>query len=238
MTTLAATAPLPTKRAQGGGAETASKPEAPTIPPLDAGSAEDAARKVFRRKPHATWTYRNAKGEPLFHVARFNDDDGGKEILPLCWTGNGWKSKAWPAPRPLYNLDKIALRPDATIIICEGEKAADAAALIFRDFVATTSSGGAQSAAKTDWAPLAKRRVIVWPDNDEAGLVYAREVAARLAELGCDVSIIDAAAFAAIDPKGGSRSTAERLGRRRRARRMAGPRRARRCSGGRGAAVS
>ena len=187
--------------------ETAGRAEPPMIPPPEAGSAEDAARKVFRRKPDATWTYRDAKGEPLFHVARFNDDDGGKEILPLCWTGKGWKSKAWPAPRPLYNLDKIALRAEATIIICEGEKAADAAALIFRDFVATTSSGGAQSAAKTDWAPLAKRCVIVWRDNDEAGLAYAREVVARLGELGCDVSIIDAAEFAAIDPTGGSRST-------------------------------
>ena len=131
------------------------KADPPTIPPLDAGSAEDAARKVFRRKPHATWTYRNARGDPLFHVARF-DDGGGKKILPLCWTARGWKNKAWPAPRPLYNLDKIALRPDAKIIICEGEKAADAAALIFPDFVVTTSSGGAQSAAQTDWAPLAK----------------------------------------------------------------------------------
>jgi hypothetical protein len=186
--------------------DNADKVEPPTIPPPEAGSAEEAARKVFRRKPHAIWTYRDPNGEPLFHVARF-DDDGGKKILPLCWTGKGWKSKGWPAPRPLYVLDKIAARPDATIIICEGEKAADAAAVIFRDFVATTSSGGAQSAAKTDWAPLAKRRVIVWRDNDEAGLAYAREVVARLVELGCEVSIIDAAEFAAIDPTGGSRST-------------------------------
>ena len=118
------------------------------------------------------------------------DDDGGKKILPLCWTGKGWKSKAWPAPRPLYNLDQIAARPDAATIVCEGEKAADAAALIFPEFVATTSSGGARSAAKTDWAPLAKRRVIVWPDTDEAGIGYAQEVTARLVEFGCDLWII------------------------------------------------
>jgi Protein of unknown function (DUF3631) len=180
---------------------------APTIPPPEAGSAEDAAKKVFRRKPDATWTYRDAKGELLFHVARFNDDGGGKEILPLCWTSKGWKSKAWPAPRPLYNLDKIAGRPDAAIIVCEGEKAAEAAALIFPDFIATTSSGGAQSAAKTDWAPLAGRRLFVWPDSDEAGIGYAREVAARLASLGCDVSVIDAAKLAAIEPSGGSRTS-------------------------------
>jgi hypothetical protein len=188
--------------------ETAGKAAPATIPPPEAGSAEEAARKVFRRKPDAIWTYRDAKVDPLFHVARF-DDDGGKKILPLCWTGKGWKSKARPAPRPLYVLDKIAARPGATIIICEGEKAADAAALVFRDFVATTSSGGAQSAAKTDWAPLAGRRVIVWPDSDEPGIAYSQDVAARLAALGCDVSVIDAVALAAIGPSGGSRSPPE-----------------------------
>ena len=191
---------------------TASKAEPPTIPPPEAGSAEEAARKVFRRKPHAIWTYRDANGEPLFHVARF-DDDGGKKILPLCWTGKGWKSKAWPAPRPLYVLDKIAARPDATIIICEGEKAADAAALIFPDFVATTSSGGAQSAAKTDWTPLAKRRVLIWPDADKSGADYASEVVGILAELGCEVSILDAVALAARRPeRRGSRSRQRRAG--------------------------
>ena len=205
--------------------DNAGKAEPPTIPPPEAGSAEEAARKVFRRKPHAIWTYRDANGEPLFHVARF-DDDGGKKILPLCWTGKGWKSKAWPAPRPLYVLDKIAARPDAAIIICEGEKAADAAALIFPDFVATTSSGGAQSAAKTDWTPLAKRRVIDLAGQDEAGIDYASEVVARLVEFGCEFPSSTPLAFAAVDPNGGSRSHAEGLGCRRRARRMAGPRRA------------
>ncbi len=101
------------------------------------------------------------------------------------------------------------LRPDAKIIIVEGEKCADAAALIFPDFIATTSSSGAQSAARTDWMPLAGRRVLIWPDNDEAGLLYGSDVAAILAALGCDVSTIDAAALAAIGPKGGAREPAE-----------------------------
>ena len=157
----------------------------PGAPRTRQGRSFDASRTR-----HGRIATRN--GEPLFHVARF-DDDGGKKILPLCWTGKGWKSKAWPAPRPLYNLDKIAARPDATIIICEGEKAADAAALIFRDFVATTSSGGAQSAAKTNWTPLAKRRVLIWPDATSRGPTMHPKSPRVLAELGCEVSILDAA---------------------------------------------
>ena len=68
-------------------------------------------------------------------------------------------------------------RPKAPVVICEGEKAAEAAAAIFPKSIATTSSGGAGAAAKTDWTPLARRSVLIWPDHDAAGEKYAREVA-------------------------------------------------------------
>jgi len=107
------------------------------------------------------------------------------------------------------NLAEIAKRADAPIVVTEGEKAADAAARVFPKSIATTSSGGAQAAKKTDWTPLAGRRVLILPDNDEAGWKYALEVAAILAALECDVSTIDAAALAAMDPKGGKRTPAK-----------------------------
>ena len=77
--------------------------------------------------------------------------------------------------------------------------------MIFRDFVATTSSGGAQSTAKTDWAPLAGRRALIWPDADKSGADYASAVVGILAQLGCEVSILDAVALAQVDPNGGER---------------------------------
>ena len=39
-----------------------------------------------------------------------------------------------------------------------------------------TTSGSADSAAAADWTPLANRNVIIWPDNDAAGLQYAQTV--------------------------------------------------------------
>ncbi len=49
--------------------------------------------------------------------ARFDKTDGSKEFLPLTlWRdaqGLRWRWKSVPAPRPLYNLDKLAGRPDA-----------------------------------------------------------------------------------------------------------------------------
>ena len=74
-------------------------------------------------------------------------------------------------------------------MIVEGEKAADAAAELLPDFVVTTSPFGAKSAGKADWSPVEGRDVTIWPDNDEAGAGYARDVLrlvphARLVDVG------------------------------------------------------
>ena len=100
-------------------------------------------------------------------------------------------------------LERLAADPDALVIVCEVEKAAEAAARIFPGSVAVTSPGGSRAAAKADWGPLAGRRVIIWPDNDGTGAKYALEVAAILTGLGCELTVIDAAVLVAID--GGAR---------------------------------
>lgn len=140
--------------------------------------------------------YRNHAGEALGQVLRFNKPDGTKEFLPLTWcrhsdTGEtAWRWKSWPAPRPLYGLDRLAARPSAPVIVCEGEKAADAAGRLLPDHVAVTSPHGAKSAGKASWSELRQRRVIIWPDADEAGAGYA-EVAARcLSAIGVKAKII------------------------------------------------
>jgi putative DNA primase/helicase len=61
--------------------------------------------------------------------------------------------------------------------IVEGEKKVDPAAALFPTHVVTTSQGGAQSAGKSDWSPVAGRDLVIWPDHDEAGQKYVRDVA-------------------------------------------------------------
>jgi putative DNA primase/helicase len=159
--------------------------------------------------PSAQWCYRDADGSVLFHVLRFDKADGDKEFLPLTlWRhaqGLSWRWKSVSAPRPLYNLDKLAERPDAPVVVCEGEKSAEAAARIFPKSVSTTSPGGANAADKADWSALRERKVLIWPDADKPGLGYAEKVVAMLAALDCDVSIIDADALARTAPGGGTR---------------------------------
>ena len=85
-----------------------------------------------------------------------------------------WRWERWPPKRPLYGLQRLAERPCAAVVVCEGEKAADAAARLLSGYVAVTSPNGSKSAAKADWSPLQGRAVTVWPDADAAGLEYAR----------------------------------------------------------------
>ena len=177
----------------------------PTLPPPGAEPADAAAARLFGRRPDAIWLYKVASGETAFLVCRYNKKGGRKDFLPLCWEGDAWRSKHWTAPRPLYNLDKLADNPGAPVIVCEGEKSADAAARIFPNWIATTSSGGSAAAAQSDWTPLAGRQVRIWPDVDSPGEKYARQVAAIVADVKCEVAIFDAAALARIDPNGGKR---------------------------------
>jgi putative DNA primase/helicase len=133
-------------------------------------------------RPSARWTYRDAQGRALFHVCRF-DSGAGKEVLPLSLWRIGdalrWRWKGAPTPRPLYGLDRLTARAAAPALACEGEKDADAAAELLPEFVAITSPNGAKSAGAASWAPLAGRRVCVWPDADTPGAAYAADVAKR-----------------------------------------------------------
>ena len=185
--------------------------------PADAPPPPDTAFQA-RRATAATWIYRDASGAGSVTASCADFRDRRKEFCPLTLWRNArglrWRWKALCPPRPLYGLDRLAANPGGSVIVCEGEKAADAAAKIFPDQAAVTSSSGSQAAAKSDWSPLSGCNVTIWPDNDESGANYANEVAAILTGVGCEVSVIDVDALAAID--GGGRGSkfreADRLG--------------------------
>ena len=175
-------------------------------PPSDAEPGEAAAARLFGRSPDAAWRYETAIGALAFHALRWNTGGDEKTFRPLSWReGKGWQFAAWPTQRLLYNLAAIVNQAGTPIIVCEGEKSADAAAQIFPKSIVTTSSGGSGAATKTDWSPVARRRVLIWPDHDAAGVRYAAEVAAIVAKIGGEVAIIDARALAAMDPAGDRR---------------------------------
>ncbi len=118
---------------------------------------------------------------------RFDTPGGGKEVLPLTWCENRetgareWRWKDISAPRPLYNVERLAAGPDAPVLVVEGEKVVDAAEELLgaAGWIVVTWAGGAKRAGRkdTDWAPLKGRQVWIWPDRDDVGYSAALTIA-------------------------------------------------------------
>ena len=149
----------------------------PIKPPIDASRPElDGAV--------SQWCYTDAAGDPLFWIQRVNLKDDKKLFRPRTWVqGIGWqgdKGTAWPTPRPLYNLCAVAARPEAGVLVCEGEKTADRASELFPKLVVVSWPNGAQSVSKVDWSPLNGRNIMFWPDNDDEGRTAMQKAAALI----------------------------------------------------------
>ena len=217
------------KQAEKAGAVDAVKPGndspwQPIIPVPDDAPDRHVAHPV-RGKPETVWTYRGLSGELLGYVFRFRKSDGEKEICPLTYCRHSesgvfdWRWKQWTVPRPLYGLERLTVADvddahhKATVLIVEGEKCADAAAVALPELAVLTWSGGGKAIEKADWSVLAGRKVIIWPDCDsqrekmpkdapdgfvpeympedkQPGIVAARKVATGLHALGCKVWVM------------------------------------------------
>lgn len=165
---------------------------------------EDAPPMRFRLPPYGaptqSWLYTDAQSRPMCYITRFDyteDGEAKKVVLPVTYCQlpdgkRGWRAKGLPGLRPLYNLPEIVRTSEGAdppkVIICEGEKAADAAGRLFPDCVCTTPMHGAQSPHKTDWSPLAGRTVVIVPDADKPGRDFAKDVAALLIEAGAETT--------------------------------------------------
>jgi hypothetical protein len=154
----------------------------PTAPPREFDTAREAAEayRATLGTESARWTYRDAAGDPIGLVLRWDHADGSKKIRPAWRSGERWRL-SYPDTRPLYGLDRLADAPEARVFVAEGEKCVEMLSTL--GLPATTSPGGSNAAAKADWSPLAGREVAVLPDADEPGRKYAEAVRERLAAL-------------------------------------------------------
>ncbi|MDI1360861.1 DUF3631 domain-containing protein [Methylotenera sp.] len=140
----------------------------------------------------ALHNYTDVDGNILYVRLRMVNINGDKWIRPLSrnivgdWTE--LKEPIFSDGKPLYNLHSIANNPNNAIYLVEGEKCADA--LIKLGLIATTS-GGASSAKDASWQILAGREIIIWPDNDQAGLQYASDAFVKLTSVNATVKQVD-----------------------------------------------
>ena len=129
--------------------------------------------QVITGEIHHFYEYWDGNDQLLMVVTR-TDDATGKRIHPNVFAEfedgtRSWVRAALPKPWPLYRLDLLERRPDAPVLVVEGEKTADAAFTRTRDYVAISWPGGAQAVENVDWKPLRGRDVVLWPDADAPG---------------------------------------------------------------------
>lgn len=158
-------------------------------PPAGADLDPRIFKHVRHGVPSVRYVYRDTQGDPIYVVARYETAEG-KTFAPWIWTGEVWRSKAYPKPRPLYGLQRLATH-SRRVVVVEGEKAADALQALATRSPVITWAGGANNWKYSDWDALAGRQVLLWPDADPPGVSAMAGVAGVLLALGCQLWRVD-----------------------------------------------
>jgi uncharacterized protein (DUF927 family) len=160
-------------------------PFEPLPPPP--GSEPPAAHPTLGRYVRR-WAYFGPDGVFQGYQCRFDAAGGGKEFRPLRYGRRrgreGWHWKGWGEGRPFYRLRQLLADPGAPVLVVEGEKAADAAAVALLGQAAVSPMNGAKSPHKTDWSVVAGREVTIWPDADQPGREFANTTAKLAGDAG------------------------------------------------------
>ena len=145
----------------------------------------DEGKTVYR--------YKDKFGRLRKEVTVCRDESGNKTFLqrvPSKASPDGWRYKTAGLAPMLFNLDLIPFA--SIVVIVEGEKDAttvtDLHIVGLGNLVIGTTSGGANSWTEKlakDLDPQ-KHRVVILPDNDDAGTRYADAVEATLRKSGFD----------------------------------------------------
>ncbi|MCY4442170.1 MAG: hypothetical protein OXE53_18425 [Deltaproteobacteria bacterium] len=153
---------------------------------------------AMRGIPSVVWTLRDHTGRVVARHSRYDKPDGGKDVtwsLPDGTPGlRGIKLKDLPLYRIEYEKDSRT-----PVIICEGEKAADALAAAIGNnlLVLGTVTGATSTPAPEVLAPVVKNAkrhgslVYLWPDNDGEGRRHMQRIAKLLNASGVDIRIIE-----------------------------------------------
>jgi hypothetical protein len=189
---------------RGPAGESAKDDEWNLIVPIPDTVSAPGMRHGILGDPAAVWTYRDKNGDRVCFIGRYNKPDGNKEFWPRTWRKNRetgkeeWRWKNVSDPRPLYGLELLAQRPNAKVMVVEGEKCADLARRLFPGYVAVSPMNGARSPQLADWSPLQGRDITICRDNDKPGEAFEQTVGRLLLRLACKVSAVDIAALVAL----------------------------------------
>ncbi len=143
--------------------------------------------------PEAEYAIRDATGAVVAIHVRL----GKHHDPPFVWrrpSGEKGLGGRKAAELPLYKLPELlAAKADGVgdeaplVVVCEGEKACDAARAL--GFVAVgTVTGASGCPSDESLRPLVGCRVALWPDADAPGRAHMSRIASRLAKLGAELA--------------------------------------------------
>jgi hypothetical protein len=141
------------------------------------------------------YIYRDEEGRPIRCVCRL-DSPKGKLIWQERSDGKGgWTKGAKGARNVPYRLDELVKLPHGDeAIIVEGEKCVEALVALGFQNVTTNAEGAGKwkrMERKAVRSTFCRLRVLILPDNDEAGRSHAAEVAADLSKIALGVRILE-----------------------------------------------
>lgn len=146
---------------------------------------EDKPQPKHKARMVKAYDYVDENGELRYQVCRMEPKDF-RQRRP---EGSGWNwSVKGVEPLP-YRLNDMLAKPKATVLIVEGEKDADALADL--GLVATCNSGGAGKWPDAITGYFRDRRVVILPDNDDAGSRHADLVAGKLYGVAESIRVAD-----------------------------------------------
>lgn len=125
--------------------------------------------------------YLDSEGRLMGLIVRMDYELNGKpeKITPpfFCFDGK-WKAQGPHGlnSKPLFGLDQLAKKPDAPVLVVEGEKCALHGQDNVPDYAVVSWMGGVKGIKYADWAPLLGRDIVIWPDNDLEGFKAAKQI--------------------------------------------------------------
>ena len=171
---------------------------------LNGGSREEAGARIAeimradhlfvsqRTKPVAIYPYHDAQGRLLFEKLRY-EPKRFVQRRPIGRTGE-YEYKLGNVAKPLYRLTEVITAN--VIFVAEGEKDADRlAALKLGDdktrVAATTNFDGAGKWRDADSLYFMGKRVVIFPDHDQAGQDHAEKVARSVSNYAAGVRVVN-----------------------------------------------
>ena len=152
-------------------------------------SALFVARDIPKPKPRevAHYDYINSEDKLLYRVVRYEP----KGFRPFRPTTNGkWLIGRGAIPKVLYHLPQVraAIERQKHLFIVEGEK--DVETLESLGFFATCNCGGSKGWADHLSQFLVGARIVVMPDNDDAGELHLASILESVAPVAVSIKIV------------------------------------------------